>query len=149
MTAAFDPDTLDSQILAGTSIVLGFAHVIATLPIVTDHRIVNILNLKWTSTGGREVVHTTLQHLCWVFKLVQSAEEPLIADTDDGGQQGQTPAEADSPSVLFGWDGHEIVKTILDEKIKLEEKLNDQAERTRAAETSARETGQKCKLEQA
>ena len=134
---------MDSQILAGTSIVLGFAHDIATLPIITDHRIVNIINLKWTSTGGREVVHTTLQHLSLNINPDQSPQEPLIADTDDGSQQGQTPAAADSPSVLFGWDGHELVNTMLDEKIKLEEKLNDQAERTRAAEASARETKHK------
>jgi hypothetical protein len=150
-SAASDPDTLASQVLAGTSIVLGFAHDVATLPIVTDHRFAKILNLKWTSTGGREVVNTSLQHLSWSGKLDESGEDVLISDSGEHpvNQQAQTPAVAESPSVLLGWDGHELVKAMLDEKSNLEENLKEQVARANAAETLSLQTREKCKSESA
>jgi hypothetical protein len=151
-SATSDPDTLASQVLAGTSIVLGFAHDVATLPIVTDRRFVKVLSLKWISTGGKEVVQTTLQHLSWSSNPEEIGEDALISDPsaeDQSSQRGQTPAQAESPNVLLGWDGHELVKTMLDEKSNLEENLKEQVARANAAETLSLQTKEKCKSESA
>jgi len=142
-----DTDTMGSQILAGAPLVLCFAHDAAALPVVTDRRVEKIIALKWTPAGGKEVVYTTLQHLFWSDNPNNSAEDPLISECGEEHdiQQEQGPTQAENSSVLLDWDGHQNCKTILDEKVKLEQKLNEAEGKVLAAETLALEANEKCK----
>jgi len=146
-TATSDTDTIGSQILAGAPLVLCFAHDAAALPAVTDRRVEKIIALKWTPAGGKEVVYTTLQHLFWSDNPNNSAEDPLISECGEEHdiQQEQGPTQAENSSVLLDWDGHQNCKTILDEKVKLEQKLNEAEGKVLAAETLALEANEKCK----